>query len=219
MSNGSHSTSQSNFEQGWIDISQPLSNKLAHWPGDTSFSYTFATKEQTGSVNVGRMTTSLHSGTHVDAPFHFLNEGAKIHELDLNLYIGPCRLIDIGDSEFINADALSSHDLNGVTRLLIRTKLPNNPNSFPDSIPHFTKDGAAYLGEKGIRLVGLDCPSVDALDSKELEGHHALHQNGVHILENVMLDQLSLGDYLLIALPLAIQDGDGSPVRAVVKPL
>ncbi|MCT8138576.1 arylformamidase [Anaerobacillus sp. CMMVII] len=204
--------------KGWIDISQPLTNDLAHWPGDTPFSYELTyTKEQTGSVNIGKITTSLHSGTHVDAPFHFKNDGERILDLDINLYIGPCRMIDVSSAVKIDRDLLKEFDLEGVTRLLMRTSIPNNPTFFPESIPYITKSGAEFLNEKGIKLVGVDVPSVDKLDSKDMEGHHSLYENGIHILENVMLDQLEPGDYELIALPLPIKDADGSPVRAVVR--
>lgn len=204
----------------WIDISQPLNNDLAHWPGDTPFTYevTFS-KEQTGSVNIGKISTSLHSGTHIDAPFHFRSDGPRVLDLDINVYIGACRLIDVSSYAKINREALTHFNLEGITRLLLRTSIPNNPRLFPKQIPYITKDGASYLKEKGIRLIGVDVPSVDPLDSKDMEGHHELYKNGIYILENVMLDHVEPGDYELIALPLPIQEGDGSPVRAVIRPL
>ncbi|RXI96509.1 arylformamidase [Anaerobacillus alkaliphilus] len=204
----------------WIDISQPLTNELAHWPGDTPFSYEVTyTKEQTGSVNIGQITTSVHSGTHVDAPFHFMNDGKRILDLDINLYIGPCRMIDVSTASTLDATTLQKFDLDGVSRVLIRTSIPNNPVVFPKEIPYVTKCGAVYLAEKGVKLIGVDVPSVDKLDSKDLEGHHALYENGIHILENVMLDHIEPGDYELIALPLPLKEADGSPVRAVVRKL
>ncbi|WP_066151928.1 arylformamidase [Halalkalibacter krulwichiae] len=206
--------------QSWIDISQPLHDKLAHWPEDTPFSYQMTySKEQTGSVNIGQITMSVHSGTHVDAPFHFRNDGAKILDLDLNVFIGEARVIDLSSFEKIDRAALSHFDLKGVTRLLIKTAIPNRPERFPKSIPYVTEDGAIYLHEKGIQLIGVDVPSVDALDSKDLEGHHALYEHKIHILENVMLDDVEEGDYELIALPLPLREADGSPVRAVIRPL
>jgi arylformamidase len=204
----------------WIDISQPLNNELAHWPGDTPFTYEVSySKEQTGSVNIGKMSMSLHSGTHVDAPFHFMNDGSKVLELDINVYIGPCRLIDVSSYKKIDQEVLTQYDLDGVSRLLLRTSIPNNPRLFPEQIPYITKEGASFLKEKGIKLIGVDVPSIDPLDSKDMEGHHALYQNGIHILENVMLDHVESGDYELIALPLPLQEGDGSPVRAVIRPI
>lgn len=207
-------------KKGWIDISQPLTNSIAHWPGDTPFSYETAfTKEQTGSVNIGRITTSLHTGTHVDAPFHFNDEGEKILDLDIELYIGPARVIDVSGYEKVDSEVLKKFDLEGTERVLLRTSVPNDSEVFPNRIPELKEDMADYLGSKGVRLLGVDVPSVDQLDSKEMETHHALYRNGIHILENIMLDEVKEGNYELIALPLPIKDGDGSPVRAVIRPI
>ncbi|MGY6209173.1 arylformamidase [Cytobacillus firmus] len=207
-------------KKGWVDISQPLTNSIAHWPGDTPFSYETAfTKEQTGSVNIGRITTSLHTGTHVDAPFHFNDEGEKILDLDIELYIGPARVIDVSGYEKVDSEVLKKFDLEGTERVLLRTSVPNDSEVFPNRIPELTADMADYLGSKGVRLLGVDVPSVDQLDSKEMETHHALYRNGIHILENIMLDEVEEGTYELIALPLPIKDGDGSPVRAVIRPI
>ncbi|WP_394137733.1 arylformamidase [Cytobacillus oceanisediminis] len=207
-------------KKGWIDISQPLSSDIAHWPGDTPFSYETAfTKEQTGSVNIGRITTSLHTGTHVDAPFHFNDEGEKITELDIELYIGPARVIDVSGYNRVDAEVLRGFDLEGVDRVLLKTAVPNNPEVFPERISELAADMADYLGSKGVRLLGVDVPSVDPLDSKDMETHHALYRNGIHILENIMLDDVQEGNYELIALPLPIKEADGSPVRAVIRPL
>lgn len=207
-------------KKGWIDISQPLTNSIAHWPGDTPFSYETAfTKEQTGSVNIGRITTSLHTGTHVDAPFHFNDEGEKILDLDIELYIGPARVIDVSGYEKVDSEVLKKFDLEGTERVLLRTSVPNDSEVFPNRIPELTADMADYLGGKRVRLLGVDVPSVDQLDSKEMETHHALYRNGIHILENIMLDEVEEGNYELIALPLPIKDGDGSPVRAVIRPI
>jgi arylformamidase len=204
----------------WIDISQPLSSDIAHWPGDTPYSYeTTFTKEQTGSVNIGKITTSLHTGTHVDAPFHFKNDGEKIVDLDINLYIGPARVIDVSDYRNIDSTVLQTFDLDGVTRLLLKTSVPNNPKRFPEQIPALSADVAAFLQQKGIHLIGVDIPSVDPLDSKEMDAHHALYKHGINILENIMLDKVKEGDYELIALPLPLKEADGSPVRAVIKPI
>ncbi|WP_078427794.1 arylformamidase [Alkalihalobacterium alkalinitrilicum] len=211
---------KTDLEKKWIDISQPLTGTIAHWPEDTPYSYKVSyTKEQTGSVNIGQITTSVHIGTHIDAPFHFKNDGEKVLDLDINVYIGRCRLIDVSGHMKITEDVLKQYDLDGVTRLLLKTSIPNNPSSFPEEIPFLTSDSAAFLKEKGIILIGVDVPSVDPLDSKDLEGHHALHENGIHILENVMLDHIEPGDYELIALPLPLKEADGSPVRAVVRPI
>ncbi|MBS4224256.1 arylformamidase [Lederbergia citrea] len=207
-------------ERKWIDISQPLSNEIAVWPGDTPFSFELSfTKEQTGSVNIGSMTTSVHTGTHIDAPFHFDDEGKKVHELDLDLYIGHARVVDVTGYKIIGREELESLQLDGVERLLLRMTNRRNPNEFPKQFTHLRADIGPFLQEKGVRLLGVDSPSVDPVDSKVMSAHHSLNDNGVFILENIVLEGVEPGDYELIALPLAIHGADGSPVRAVIKPL
>lgn len=203
----------------WIDITQPLTNDIAHWPEDEPFHYeTSVTKEQSGSVNIGRITSSAHIGTHIDAPFHFLNDGKRIIDLDIERYIGPCEIVDVSDFDLIDETALRSVLTSPTERVLIKTALPNNPTRFPEDVPPITPDGARYMASLGVKLVGVDVPSVDQLDSKDLPGHHALYEHDIYILENVMLDRVADGAYDLIALPLAITEADGSPVRAVIKP-
>jgi arylformamidase len=202
----------------WIDISQRLDEKVAVWPGDTPFSYRVTwSKEDTGSVNVGQVTMSTHTGTHIDAPFHFDNEGKRVIDLDLDIYIGPARVIHLPNKEKIGVDELESENLEGVTRLLIYTGAWKNRTVFPETIPHIEPELAPYLAERGIRLIGVDLPSVDPLDSKELPAHHELLRCGIHILEGIILDHVAPGDYELSALPLPLAEADGSPVRAVLK--
>lgn len=201
-----------------IDISQPLRATTPEWPGDTPFEYKVTwSKEESTSVNVGRITTSTHIGTHIDAPFHFDNEGKRVHELDIELYIGRARVIEITGHEEIGVDELKAYDLSGVERLLIRTNSWANRGQFPNSITYLKAEIAPYLAEKGIRLIGVDVPSVDPLDSKELAAHHELHKHGINILEGIVLDSVALCDYELIALPLSIVGTDGSPVRAILR--
>ncbi|MBA2943721.1 arylformamidase [Paenibacillus sp. CGMCC 1.16610] len=203
-----------------FDISRPLVTGVPTWPGDTPFSYEVSwTKEQSGSVNVGKLTMSIHTGTHIDAPFHFDNEGRKVMELDLELYIGLARVIEISGKSSIGAEELKAFELDGITRLLIRTNSWTNPNEFPTEITYLRDDAGTYLAEKGIRLIGVDVPSVDPLDSKELAAHHTLHANDIHILEGIDLAKIAPGDYELIALPLPLVEADGSPVRAILRPL
>ncbi|MGN4422649.1 arylformamidase [Bacillus cereus group sp. MYBK30-1] len=204
----------------WIDISQPLNNDIATWPGDTPFSYEVSwSKEDSGSVNVGKLTMSIHTGTHIDAPFHFDNDGKKVLDLDIDVYVGTARVIDVSGLESIGKKELETFNLEGVGRLLLRTSSHGNAQEFPEEIPYLRADIAPFLSSKGIRLIGVDVPSVDPLDDKELAAHHQLFKHGIHILENVVLDDVVDGDYELIALPLALTDADGSPVRAVIRPI
>lgn len=207
-------------DKKWIDISQPLHKKTAHWPGDTPFSYeTIYRKKDTGSVNIGKMTMSLHSGTHIDAPFHFLDDGDTVTELDVNRCIGPCLLIDVSNRDEMGVEVIQQQDYTGVDKVLFKTAAWKDRTVFPAKIPVLSLEAIDYLHDKGITLIGVDLPSVDHIDSKELPRHHRIHQYGMYILENVVLDNVSPGKYELIALPLPIEQADGSPVRAVITPL
>lgn len=202
----------------WIDISQPLQNNIAEWPGDTPFSYEVAfTKAETGSVNIGKLTTSTHMGTHIDAPFHFDENGMKVLDLPIDLYIGRARVLDVSGKESVGRSDVEDIDFGGAERILLKTGSRPDATIFPPSFTYLRADIGPLLKERGVRLIGVDTPSVDPEISKTVEAHHSLNENGVMILENIVLSEVEPGDYELIALPLPLQDGDGSPVRAVLR--
>jgi len=204
----------------WIDISQPLTNDIATFPGDAPFQYSLTySKEQIGSANIGQMSASLHTGTHIDAPFHYDSNGKTVDELDLDRYIGRATVVDVSHADMVTADVLKKLEVKLAPRVLLKTALPNNPKRFPKKMPVLHEDIAEFLKLSDVVLLGVDTPSVDPEDSKRLETHHALYKQDINILENIMLDHVPAGEYELIALPLAIQGGDGSPVRAVLRPL
>ncbi|PBB06534.1 MULTISPECIES: arylformamidase [Salimicrobium] len=203
---------------GWIDISRPLNAHISTWPEDTPYSYRrTVTKKESGSVNIGEITMSVHTGTHIDAPFHFDNEGKRVNDLDINVYIGRTKVVDCRGFEAIGAEAFEDTDLENVGRVLIKTDAFPDSTIFPEEIPYLKPEVAEFFKEKNIRLVGVDVPSVDPMDSETLDAHHALFSNGVHILENADLREVESGLYDLSALPLALEEADGSPVRAVLK--
>ncbi|AMO86001.1 Kynurenine formamidase [Solibacillus isronensis B3W22] len=201
----------------WIDITQPMKNGMPNWPGDTPFSFEVGyTKQQTGSVNIGRMTTSLHTGTHADAPFHFNSEAETIEQLDVNVYIGDCVIVDCIGQEMVTAQSLEPVDFRSAKRVLLKT-IEQPSAAFPQTIPVIHPNVAPFLKERGVILLGIDNPSVDPLDSKEVLAHHKLYEHGIHILEGLDLGHVQQGLYELIALPLKIAGADGAPVRAVVR--
>lgn len=202
----------------WIDISQPLKNGIAEWPGDTPFSYEVVfSKADTGSVNIGKLTTSTHMGTHIDAPFHFDNNGLKVLDLPVDLFIGRARVIDVTGCLTVGRKELEQIDFDGAERILLRTGSRDDLTVFPERFPVLRADIGPLLKERGVKLIGVEAPSVDSENSKTMDAHHALNDNGVVILENIVLRNVPAGDYELIALPLALANGDGSPVRAVVR--
>ena len=194
-----------------------MNEKTAEWPGDTPFTFQLGwTKEQSGSVNVGQITTSTHIGTHIDAPFHFDDQGEKVHELPLENYIAQALVVDVSGNECISRKLLQDINVNGAKAVLFRTSAWHQRDVFPEEIPEFAIDVVEWMVDYGLVLFGVDLPSVDAITSKELPMHHALAKAGRYILEGLVLDEIEEGTYELIALPLKIEGADGSPVRAVL---
>lgn len=201
-----------------IDISRPIYTGMPVWPGDTPAEFDFAATKAGGySCNVGRARLSMHTGTHADAPYHFDDAGAKIDEIPLDVHVGPARVIDVRGQKVVTPGLLEAHDLGATPRVLLRSDVWTEPARFPAGWPLLAPGLAAWLASRGVRLIGLDFPSVDAIDSKDLPIHHELGRAGVHILENLDLRGVEPGVYELIALPLRIRGGDGCPVRAVLR--
>ena len=205
-----------------FDISRPLHVTLAPWPGDTPFEHRLTWRIADGEAcNVGAVTMGTHNGTHADAPFHYLAAGTPIDVLDPALFVGPAVVADVAASGWVitrAALAAAARELaGGVPRLLLKTGAWPDSTRFPARLPLLAPDVPAWLGEQGVRLLGLDVPSVDSIDSKDLPIHHQLADAGVCILESLDLSAVSAGVYELIALPLRIVGGDASPVRAVLR--
>lgn len=200
----------------WIDVTQTLTNDIANWPGDEPFQFKLsATKEETSSVNIGSISTSTHIGTHMDAPFHFDNDGIKIHEIDVNRLIGEATLVEFIGEKLITRELLEHVDIKG-TIVMIKTKYEAHSDVFPDTVPVLTEDAIAYLSSIGIKVFGIDVPSVDDIDSKTLDNHHAFNRYDIINIENLLLENVAQGYYDFIGLPLNIVGADGSPIRAVI---
>jgi arylformamidase len=203
------------------DITRTISPDIAVWPGDTPYSSRLVMAIAEGSaVNVTTLTLSAHTGTHTDAPYHFTDDGPRVGEVSLESYLGPARVISVNKTGGLLPADLEGHDLTGVERLLFHTPASDVPDEqWPDAIAHMTPEMAAHLASLGVKLVGLDSPSMDHLDSKDLPGHNAMLKHGITIIEGLALKGVPDGDYELIALPLKLADSDASPVRAVLRTL
>lgn len=199
-----------------IDISMALDSSTPEWPGDTPFSYRLSvTKQQSGSVNIGELSSSTHIGTHIDAPFHYDENGLKTDELPLEVYLTTAQVMDVSGLEQVQLDDLDEL-VQGVNAVLLKTAAWRDRSAFPGAWPVFDPAIAEWMKDKGIRLLGVDVPSVDPETSKELPMHHAMNRNQRFILEGIVLDDVAAGVYELAALPLKIRGGEGSPVRAVL---
>ena len=203
-----------------IDISRTLNAQIAVWPGDTPFAIQpVLTIADGAAVNLTTLTLSAHTGTHADAPYHFAADGATFDQLDLAPYWGPAQVVTVTRTTGeLTADDFAHVDLAAAPRLLVRSPASEqNPTHFPTSIVYPGPALIEVLGRYGVVLYGADAPSMDAIDSKTLPGHHALRRHGIAILEGLDLTRAPDGIYELVALPLKIAGGDGSPVRAVLR--
>jgi arylformamidase len=204
------------------DVTRQLASDLAPWPGDAKFEHRLVARLSEGSsVNLGRITTSVHSGTHADAYFHFDDRGLTIDQMGLEPFIGPAIVLDVTERKSSGEISLGelervAQQFSAAPRLLLKTGGWPDSRRFPESIPTIADGVAPWLGKNGVKLLGFDLPSVDAIDSKDLKNHHALAAAGVAILEGLDLSAIVPGIYWLAALPLKIRGGDGGPVRAIL---
>lgn len=202
-----------------IDISRPVCAGIPVWPGDTPYQFDLGWKMSEGeSVNVGTVTMSVHTGSHVDAPFHFDPKGSSIGEVSLHPYIGPAVVVDVTGIPIVTREHLNAIDFHTTPRLLLKTGGWSDPAVFPESVPTLAPDVPAYLAERGVLLFGVDVPSVDSIDSTDLPIHHALNAGGISILESLDLSLATPGTYTLVAVPLRLLGADASPVRALLLP-
>ena len=207
------------------DISRTLADVLAPWPGDTPFHFKLTRQIPAGDVvNLGAITTSVHNGTHADARFHFEATGETMERAPLDIYLGPAMVVDLadqfagGDKTLIEIDDLqpAAKSISEAPRLLIKTSVWRDSTIFPERIPVIGPEVADWLAAKGVRLLALDLPSVDAIDAKVLNNHFALARAGISIIESLDLSGVQAGAYHFAALPLKIAGADGSPVRALL---
>jgi arylformamidase len=208
------------------DISRTLANDLAEWPGDEPCRFRLTREKTKGaSVNLGAISMSLHNGTHADARFHFDADGESIEKASLQTYLGRATVVDLWQAfldskgkHLITVEDLrpSAEAIAATSRILVKTGRWTDSTVFPKQIPVIAADVPAWLQKNGVKLLGLDLPSVDEIDSKSLQNHHALAQAGIAIIESLDLSNVASGIYHLAALPLKIAGGDGAPMRAIL---
>jgi arylformamidase len=204
------------------DISPPIQTSSPVFPGDTRYSQQWTARiNATCPVNVSALTLSPHVGAHADAPLHYDPAGHPIGAVDLDAFLGPCRVIHaVGIRPLVLPQHLQ-HALVGTVppRVLVRTYDRFPLEHFDADLAAFHPDSIALLADRGVRLVGIDSASIDPADSKTLDSHQIIRARGLRVLENLYLDEVAEGDYELIALPLKFTQADASPVRAVLREL
>lgn len=204
------------------DISPAVDAASPVFPGDTRYEQRWAATLGPGSpVNVSTLTLSPHTGAHADAPLHYDAQGAAVGHLDLEPYLGPCRVVHaIGCGALIEWRHIKhAIDASLPPRVLVRTYQRMPAARWDAALAGYAPAVIERLADLGVGLVGIDSASIDPADSKTLDAHQAVRRRGLRVLENLLLDDVDEGDYELIALPLKLTSADASPVRAVLRAL
>ena len=206
------------------DVTVPIRSGMPIYEGDPPVKIEAASSLASGdSANVSFLHLGAHTGTHVDAPAHFIESAAKIDSLPLDVLIGPARLIHVAeDRTEIDSEFLSSCDLENVERIIFRTRNSGFWESgFRKDFTHLLPEAAEMLVNRGVKLVGIDYLSIEKFHSGHHRTHIALLSRGVVIVEGLNLSDVPAGDYELICLPLKIAEGagDGAPARVVLRTL
>jgi arylformamidase len=202
------------------DISVPLGEDTPVYPGDPPIEIIEHTSMADGdSSNVTHLSLGAHSGTHIDAPFHFSRQGKRIDELALDIFFGQAQVVEVSARDgYVTRDELIEQVEEGTERLLLKTANSRlwQKSGFEKGFVHLSLKAAEWIVKAGIKLVGIDYLSIEKFDSPDHAVHRMLLENSVVILEGINLFYVPPGTYKLICLPLRIKGGDGSPARAIL---
>ena len=209
--------------KGWIDVSIPITDGMISWPGDPKVHIKRAIDIEKGAeANVTKLNMGAHTGTHMDAPKHFLNSKAGIEKLSLDNVIGKARVIEIKNREIIMPEDLRPNRIRKGERLLFKTDNSKSrwyTKPFSKTFVSFSLEAARFLAERKIKCLGIDYLSVGSLQSDGGEIHRVLLKAGVWPIEGLDLSKVKPGEYEMICLPLKLVGSDGSPARVIIKPL
>lgn len=207
------------------DISVTISNDIVTWPGDPKVDIQLPIQIKKGDpCNVSRWQIGAHTGTHCDAPFHFLDDGKGIDEVAVDRFIGPCLVVEVDPKVNIEREDLEKINFKRHKRIIFKTRnsnhWKNNNMTFDEDFVAVGITGAEYLVEKKIDLVGVDYLSVESFHAEfEHPVHKKLLGNNIVVLEGLNLSAIKPGEYELLCLPLKIKHGDGTPMRAALRDL
>jgi arylformamidase len=206
---------------GWIDISVRLRSGMVHWPDNPPVQIErILDMEQGDLANVSKISMGSHTGTHMDAPLHFVREGEGIDEMPLTAAMGRARVIEIQDPESVKPEDLDPHGISRGERILLKTQ--NSARDWPstDFIEDFvyvSQEAARYLADREIQTIGIDYLSVGGFHRDGVETHEALLEAGIWVIEGLDLSQVESGEYELVCLPIKVEQSDGAPARAILR--
>jgi arylformamidase len=199
------------------DISTPLDATTPVYPGDPQFSRTVQSSIANGAgYNFSTIGMSAHGGTHVDAPYHFIDDGLRIDEIPPERWISPAVVIEISGVRLVDAEHFREAGLRPGDSVLLKINADRAVDAHPDDFSAISVNAARYLVERGINLIGIDALSVEHYHDPAFPVHHVLLGAGVLILEGLRLGNVAPGRYTLFVAPLRITGGDGAPARALL---
>jgi len=206
----------------WIDVSIPLKTGMIHWPGDPEPILERMSEIERGDVaNVTFLRMSAHTGTHIDAGIHFVPGTTTVDQFPPDAGIGPARVLELGSGvNAIGRKELAEHAPERGERVLLKTRNTANrwfESEFDTRAAHVSAEGARYLVERGVQLVGIDSLSIGAYEGDGAETHSILLGAGVWVAEGLDLSKVAGGEYDLICLPLRLAGADGAPARALLR--
>ena len=205
------------------DVSLTISNGMVAWPGDPEVNIKpYKSIKEGASSNVSILQLGSHTGTHIDVPYHFIEDGKNLDDISIELFIGKARLFELDVLKKIDVGDLERLNLNGVSRILFKTGNSDfwkRNERFRKDFVHLSGEGAKYLVDAGIKMVGIDYLSVEEFGNKSAPVHHALLGAGIIIIEGLNLSGVKEGEYKVICAPLKIKRGDGAPARVFLEKL
>lgn len=204
----------------WTDVTLPTRTGMPHWPGDPDVAVTRTLDLERGDgCNVSRLELCTHSGTHMDAPRHYISGGKTIDEFPPEIAVGPARVVQVNDPVAVTMQDCQHAQIRAGERILFRTRnSSHDPNSpFREDFIYIAADAARFLADTGVVLVGIDYMSVGGWAKDGVETHQALLGKGIWVIENLDLSLIEPGHYEMICLPLKIMGGDGAPCRVLLR--
>lgn len=206
----------------YIDVTLKINEETIIYPGDAKFEKDFVCSINEGDVcNVTAISMGTHTGTHIDAPRHFYKNGRTVDSLELEKLIGHAKVFSLEDIDIIKETHIKSLNIEKGDRVIFKTKNSKYllDGEFRKDFVYLDKSASDYLIEKGVILIGIDSLSIEEFNSDFHEVHFDLLEKEIVIVEALDLNEVEEGDYEIIALPLKIEGGDGSPARVIlVKP-
>lgn len=205
----------------WIDVSVPVRDGMVHWPGDAPYVRKPNMQISHGDVaNLSEIACSVHTGTHMDAPLHFIANGRSIDTMPLSVTVGRARVIGIDGPDMIRLSQIEPHQIQKGERILFKTANSGrvwNTDTFQENYIYIPPDTAEYLAGVGIQVVGVDYLSVGGFHSGNPETHKTLLGAGIWIIEGLDLERVEPGEYELMCLPLKLVGAEGAPARAALR--